>query len=71
MGKLDVVRLLVVHVTATPAKLDIGAAEIDDMHRQRGFSSIGYHYVIRRDGTIEPGRPTAGQWPDLGPCTKA
>jgi len=34
------------------------AAQIDTWHRQRGFHlGIGYHYVIRRDGTIEPGRP--------------
>ena len=24
---------------------------------QRGFNDIGYHYVIRRDGAIEQGRP--------------
>ena len=34
------------------------AAQIDTWHRQRGFHlGIGYHYVIRRDGTIEYGRP--------------
>ena len=27
------------------------------MHRQRGFNGIGYHYVIRLDGTVEKGRP--------------
>lgn len=27
------------------------------MHRARGWDGIGYHYVIRRDGRIEPGRP--------------
>ncbi|MGO8534157.1 N-acetylmuramoyl-L-alanine amidase [Rhizobium ruizarguesonis] len=57
MSVLATVDYLIVHVTATPPRLDIGAAEIDAMHRQRGFSSIGYHYVIRRDGTVESGRP--------------
>ena len=33
------------------------AADIDKWHKDRGFKCIGYHYVIRRDGTIEPGRP--------------
>ncbi len=34
------------------------AAQIDTWHRERGFHlGIGYHYVIRRDGAIEPGRP--------------
>lgn len=27
------------------------------MHRMRGFRCIGYHYVIRRDGSVETGRP--------------
>lgn len=47
---------LVIHVTATPPKADIGAKEVDAMHRARGFKSIGYHYVIRRNGKVEPGR---------------
>jgi N-acetyl-anhydromuramyl-L-alanine amidase AmpD len=34
------------------------AAQIDTWHRQRGWKfGIGYHYVIRRNGEIEPGRP--------------
>ncbi len=35
------------------------AAQIDSWHRKdRHYKfGIGYHYVIRRDGTIEPGRP--------------
>ena len=47
---------IVVHCSATQAKADIGAAEIDRWHRQRGWQCIGYHYVIRRDGTVENGR---------------
>jgi len=49
---------LVVHASASQAKSDIGVKEIDAMHRKRGFiGGVGYHYVIRRDGTIEKGRP--------------
>lgn len=48
--------LLVVHVTATPPSRDIGAREVDAMHRAKGWSGIGYHFVIRRNGKIEPGR---------------
>ena len=34
------------------------AAQIDSWHRKRGFHlGIGYHYVVRRNGEIEPGRP--------------
>ena len=48
---------IAIHCSATRPSQDIGAKEIDRMHRQRGFSCIGYHYVIRRDGKIEVGRP--------------
>ncbi len=57
IAKLRSVEAIVVHCSATPPNLDIGAAEIDRWHRQRGFIRIGYHYVIRRDGTRETGRP--------------
>lgn len=49
--------LIVVHCTATPAGRDVSAAEIRRGHvRERGFSDIGYHYVVRIDGAIESGR---------------
>lgn len=51
------VSFLVVHCSATPPKQDIGVNEITRMHRQRGFLTIGYHFVIRRNGTVEDGRP--------------
>jgi N-acetyl-anhydromuramyl-L-alanine amidase AmpD len=39
--------------------MDIGAAEITDWHvNGNGWSAIGYHFVIRRDGTVEKGRDT-------------
>lgn len=44
---------LIVHASATPASLDIGADWIDRVHRQKGWSRCGYHAVIRRDGTLE------------------
>jgi N-acetylmuramoyl-L-alanine amidase len=48
--------LIVVHCSATGPKSDIGKREITQWHLKRGFVTIGYHYVIRRDGTIEQGR---------------
>ena len=33
------------------------AAEIDASHKGQGWTCIGYHYVIRKDGTVEQGRP--------------
>ncbi|NCT81934.1 MAG: lysozyme [Comamonadaceae bacterium] len=52
------VKFLVVHCTATPASRDLSASDIDRMHRlERGWLAIGYHFVVRRDGTVERGRP--------------
>jgi len=31
--------------------------QIDAWHRHKGWECIGYHYVVRKDGTIEEGRP--------------
>lgn len=36
--------------------LDPSAADIDRMHRKLGWRKIGYHWVIRKDGTLESGR---------------
>jgi len=36
---------------------DVTAEEIHGWHLSNGWSGIGYHYVIRKDGTVERGRP--------------
>jgi len=56
MKKLHTVKYIAVHCSATQAKSDIGKKEIDVWHRKRKMFSIGYHYVIRRNGEIEEGR---------------
>ncbi|WCD55426.1 endolysin [Pseudomonas phage phi 21A] len=48
---------IVVHCAATKPTMDIGRKEIQMWHVQQGWLAIGYHFVIRRDGTIEEGRP--------------
>lgn len=47
---------IIIHAADTTADMDIGAAEINQWHIKRGWSGIGYHWVIRRDGTVEQGR---------------
>ena len=47
---------LVVHHTDTYENMDTSVEDIDDWHKQRGWSEIGYHFVIRRDGRIQVGR---------------
>ena len=47
---------IIIHCSATPPNMDVNAKEIDRWHRQKGWLGIGYHYVIKRDGTREVGR---------------
>ena len=52
------ITLIVIHCSAVKPDQLSSAAQIDSWHRQRGYHlGIGYHYVIRRNGDIEPGRP--------------
>lgn len=52
---------IVVHCSATKPSSDVGVDEIENWHRAEGFDRIGYHSVIRRDGTLEFGRHFDGQ----------
>lgn len=45
-----------VHCSATKPSMDIGVREIRQWHKEKGWLDIGYHFVIRRDGTVEEGR---------------
>lgn len=56
MKKREATNKIIIHCSDTSPSMDIGAMEIERWHRQRGFQCIGYHFVIRRDGTIEYGR---------------
>lgn len=56
------INLIAIHCSATPSTMDIGADTIRRWHsdpkpKGRGWSDIGYHYVIRRNGEVELGRP--------------
>lgn len=47
----------VLHWTANYIDQDVGAREMHQVALNRGFNGCSYHFVIRRDGTIERGRP--------------
>lgn len=50
------VQFIVIHYSATAIEDDVTAADIDRIHRQRRYKKIGYHWFIRKDGTLEMGR---------------
>ena len=54
------IKRIVIHCAATRPSLDIGADDIRNWHiNDNGWADIGYHHVIRKDGTLEIGRPLA------------
>lgn len=54
MPRRDRTTHIVFHTAAFQG--DPNRDDIDRWHRQRGWSGIGYHYVVRKDGTVEKGR---------------
>ena len=55
---MRVITLLIIHCSAVKPDQTSSVAQIDTWHRQRGWKlGIGYHYVVRRNGEIEHGRP--------------
>ena len=48
---------VIVHWTETHTNKNIGSEEINEWHLKAGLDGIGYHYVCRRDGSLQRGRP--------------
>ena len=48
---------IIVHCTATFPDQRVTVADITRWHKQRGWKTIGYHYVVDQDGNVFPGRP--------------
>ncbi len=47
---------IIIHCSATPEGRPVSVKDIDRWHRERGFSEIGYHWVVCLDGHMWPGR---------------
>ena len=55
---MRIITLIVIHCSAVRPDQTSSVAQIDTWHRDRGFKfGVGYHYVVRRNGEIEAGRP--------------
>ena len=49
---------LIVHCTATPEHKDFNVEDVREWHvKGNGWSDVGYHFLIKLDGTVEDGRP--------------
>lgn len=47
---------IIVHCSATPDGKDFTVDDIRKWHKARGFSDVGYHYILYRDGSVHDGR---------------
>lgn len=47
---------IIIHCTATPEGKDYTIDDVRRWHKDRGFSDVGYHYVIGRHGEVWEGR---------------
>lgn len=56
LPKSRIIKEIIVHCSATPEGKDFTTLDIKRWHLERGFSDIGYHYVIYRDGSVHNGR---------------
>ena len=54
MRKID---LIVIHCSATREDRSLTPDDLETLHRRRGFNGTGYHYYIRKDGTVHLTRP--------------
>ena len=52
MMSADSVRFLVLHCSATRRNQDYSVEQLRRDHKARGFYDIGYHFYIRKDGTM-------------------
>lgn len=56
------ITLIVLHCSSVRPYQNSSADDIDEWHKRRvthgiHWKGIGYHFVVRRDGTVENGRP--------------
>ncbi len=48
---------IIIHCTATPEGRTATVADVTAWHKQRGFNTIGYHFLIGINGEVWTGRP--------------
>jgi len=72
MAAVNNPQFIIVHTVAKKGVTTL--LEIEQWHKDRGFAGFGYHYYIRKDGTLEHGRDERKQGAhclDLGMNTKS
>lgn len=57
LSKRAITTEIILHCSATAEGKDYDVDTIDGWHKNNGWTCIGYHFVIYRDGSIHRGRP--------------
>ena len=50
---------IIIHCTATPEGRNVTVAEVTRWHKEKGYRTIGYHYLIGLNGEVWRGRAEA------------
>ncbi len=56
MNGADSVRFIVIHCSATRSDRDYTVEQLLRDHKARGFRTVGYHFYIRKDGSLSQHR---------------
>lgn len=49
--------MIVLHCSGVMPNVHQDISRIDEYHRSKGWNGVGYHEYVRRDGTVQHGRP--------------
>lgn len=51
------ITMIVLHCSGVKPGVSQDIRRIDEYHRSKGWKCVGYHEYVRRDGSVEHGRP--------------
>ena len=51
------ITMIVLHCSGVGPNVHQDIRDVDAYHKSKGWKGIGYHEYVRRDGTVEHGRP--------------
>lgn len=50
------ITMIVLHCSGVMPNVHQDISVVDNYHRSKGWKGVGYHFYVRRDGTVEIGR---------------
>ena len=56
MATVNRPKKVILHCSASPNYKQLTVEQIDKMHRARGWSQVGYHWIVYPNGELMPGR---------------